>query len=131
MVFSRRFVLYSWYSNLERQAALMPDVTLIQGDRRDLLSAHPGETLLDLFGRCGVSFYAPCGGGHTCGKCRVKAAGALSAISAQEAALLGSAREADVRLACFARVEGTVTVTLQAPYRSQNRGVRRRFEHPG
>lgn len=93
----------------------MPDVTLIQGDRRDLLSAHPGETLLDLFGRCGVSFYAPCGGGHTCGKCRVKAAGALSAISAQEAALLGSAREADVRLACFARVEGTVTVTLQAP----------------
>lgn len=93
----------------------MPDVTLIQGDRRDLLSAHPGETLLDLFGRCGVSFYAPCGGGHTCGKCRVKAAGALSSISAQEAALLGSAREADVRLACFARVEGTVTVTLQAP----------------
>ncbi len=91
----------------------MPHVTILRGNRTEVLSAYQGETLLDLFARCGLSFYAPCGGGHTCGKCRVKASGGLSPMDGEEAALLGGVQESGIRLACFARVEGEATVTME------------------
>lgn len=57
----------------------------------------------------------PCGGNHTCGKCRVRTAGALSPISADERVLLGEQAVSDsIRLACFATVLGDCSVWMDA-----------------
>lgn len=59
-----------------------------------------------------VEFSMPCGGNHTCGKCKVTAKGALSEMEADERALLTEAEiAAGVRLACFAKALGAVTLT--------------------
>ncbi|HIS68852.1 MAG TPA: DUF4445 domain-containing protein [Candidatus Gallacutalibacter stercoravium] len=68
----------------------------------DLLHGHPGLVM-------------PCGGRHTCGKCRVKAAGGLVPAEEQELKLLGAqAAGQGIRLACFARAIEDCEVWLQA-----------------
>ena len=55
----------------------------------------------------------PCGGKGVCGKCRVRATGALSALSKEEERHLTPFEIADgMRLSCCARVEGECYVTL-------------------
>ena len=57
---------------------------------------------------------APCGGKGRCGKCRVKARGALSQPAAAERAALGEQALAEgVRLACQARALGEVEVEFE------------------
>ncbi|HIS93202.1 MAG TPA: DUF4445 domain-containing protein [Candidatus Alectryocaccomicrobium excrementavium] len=57
---------------------------------------------------------APCGGKGRCGKCRVKARGALSQPTAAERAALGEQALAEgVRLACQARALGEVEVEFE------------------
>lgn len=53
----------------------------------------------------------PCAGNHTCGKCRVKASGAVSELSPRERALLGDAEQGE-RLACFLTVLGDCEVRV-------------------
>lgn len=57
----------------------------------------------------------PCGGRGRCGKCRVKAYGALSPLTSEEKKML-SAEEiaAGIRLACCARAEGDVRLETVA-----------------
>lgn len=50
----------------------------------------------------------PCGGNHTCGKCRVWVEGGVEPPGERELALLGGSTEQ--RLACFARVTGDCQV---------------------
>jgi len=69
--------------------------------------------LSDLMHRASLDIAMPCAGNHSCGKCKVKASGELSSISAAEACFL-TQKEIDsgIRLACFARATGDVCVEL-------------------
>lgn len=72
-----------------------------------------GEKLSDLIIRSGVRTDFPCAGNHTCGKCKVRASGALSPMSASEAAMLTEDEiSSGVRMACFARAFGEAEVEL-------------------
>ena len=58
----------------------------------------------------------PCGGKGICGKCRVKAVGALSPLSVMEQRHLTAIEVADdIRLSCCTMVEGDCHVTMDAP----------------
>lgn len=80
---------------------------------RKLAGAASGELLSELLIREGMDVDFPCAGNHTCGKCKVRARGSLSPISASEAAMLTADEiEAGLRMACFAKVFGPVEVCL-------------------
>ncbi|MBR5868006.1 MAG: DUF4445 domain-containing protein [Clostridia bacterium] len=66
-----------------------------------------GITILDALSSLGIFHDAPCGGMGKCKKCTVSALGALSPVSTAEADLPNG-----MRLACVARIEGDVTLTL-------------------
>ncbi len=79
----------------------------------------------------GAPMEMPCAGIGRCGKCRVKASGALSALSAQELQHLSKEEQAaGVRLACQCTVEGDCAVTLlqtEAESRVRVQGVMPEF----
>ena len=87
--------------------------TIVDGAQRQTVEFE-GETLLSaLLAQAGYPQDLPCGGKGKCGKCRVKATGALSPASAQEIKLLGQdALTAGERLCCLARAVGDVRVEL-------------------
>ncbi|MBR5941921.1 MAG: DUF4445 domain-containing protein, partial [Clostridia bacterium] len=75
--------------------------------------AETGETILAVLRRENVFIPAFCGGHELCGKCRVFASGALSApTEAEKEKLTPDELAAGVRLACSARVEGDVSVSV-------------------
>jgi len=77
-----------------------------------------GTSLQDALSLLDVGVIVPCGGEGTCGKCRVEAHGALSSLAPDERALLNEAQlEAGIRLACQARLEGDVQVSVPAASR--------------
>lgn len=70
-------------------------------------------TIADALRDCKADFSMPCGGNHTCGKCKVIATGCLSPMSSEEKnRLLPEEITEHIRLACFAKIEGDATVTL-------------------
>jgi uncharacterized 2Fe-2S/4Fe-4S cluster protein (DUF4445 family) len=74
-----------------------------------------GTTVEEALHRLGARLVAPCGGEGTCGKCRVQAAGELTSPTPSERALLSSEElENGVRLACQARLNGRVEVSVPA-----------------
>ncbi|HWQ72120.1 MAG TPA: ASKHA domain-containing protein [Desulfitobacteriaceae bacterium] len=91
-----------------------------------LAAAEEGMTLMEAARQNGISLNAPCNGGHSCGKCRVKVregiteqydAGPdiahLSPMTPEEKLLLDSDEQnGQIRLACFARVSGNITVRV-------------------
>ncbi len=78
-----------------------------------LEALYENEPIHDILVRAGVNFDLPCGGNHTCGKCKIKVRGNLSAISPSEAAMLSdSERAAGMRMACFAKAMGDIFITL-------------------
>ncbi|MDI6843063.1 MAG: ASKHA domain-containing protein [Anaerosomatales bacterium] len=80
------------------------------------VSVAEGTTLLDAARVARVALDAACAGLGTCGRCRVRARGELSAPAAEEVATLGAAAVADGwRLACRARALGAVTVEVPLP----------------
>lgn len=77
------------------------------------LSSSTAVSLADLLHSSDLSPRMPCGGNHRCGKCRVKVTGDVLPPSKEELALLSREDAAQgIRLACFAQVQGTVTVEL-------------------
>lgn len=69
--------------------------------------------LSDLIADAGITLDMPCAGNHTCGKCKVHAEGALTPVSASEAAFLSPEEIAGgLRMACFARALGPVKVQM-------------------
>lgn len=73
--------------------------------------AKDGMTILEALQASETDVSFPCGGNHTCGKCRVEAQGMLSQMEATEASLLAGS-PSNVRLACFAKVAGDCTVKV-------------------
>lgn len=78
----------------------------------------------------GFGLSLPCGGHHRCGKCRIRAEGALSPETEEEKRLLAGAPEG-VRLACMACPAGDCRITLsEASAEVVSDGFVSRFE-PG
>lgn len=81
--------------------------------RCSLTPTAPGKLLSELLQASDIIFNLPCAGNHTCGKCKLLVEGALSPVSASERTLLTEEElTSGMRMACFARVLGPVTVTL-------------------
>lgn len=79
----------------------------------ELAPSRPGETIATMLQRAGASFELPCAGNHTCGKCKIAARGELDPPSPSEAVVLGAHdMAAGLRMACFAKATGPVTVLL-------------------
>ena len=87
----------------------MPKVSF--NDGKFFLEAEQGETLLSCIRRSGLKAESTCGGRGVCGKCRVIAHGELSPPDEVELKLL-EGRTQEVRLACRAKVAGSVALTL-------------------
>ena len=85
-------------------------VTIHTPEGEPILCRTPvGQTLMAVLAAQGLAVDAPCGGNGRCGKCRVRAEGALSPRSTEEARL-----PAGERLACLAKVEGDCAVWVRA-----------------
>lgn len=83
----------------------MNEYTLCPAKKEVLVSDLIRESALDIT--------LPCGGNHTCGKCKIKASGDLSEVSAAERKMLSPAElESGVRLACFAKANGPITINV-------------------
>lgn len=88
-------------------------VTAHQGNEVRVIQVDEGSLLSGAVVAAGLPLEQPCAGKGTCGKCKVMAEGALSALDAREQALLSPAERAThFRLACRAQVMGDVIVTL-------------------
>ncbi|MEG2698742.1 MAG: ASKHA domain-containing protein [Ruthenibacterium sp.] len=94
----------------------MANVTLFYAQSTQKRCVHETDLLSDILSGALPAPHAiamPCGGKGRCGKCRVKATGALSPVTAEERAALSEAELAGgVRLACCTRVLGDAAVTL-------------------
>ncbi len=86
---------------------------IIKDGKKEAVEATRGETLLAVLRTYGYLVDSPCGGNGTCGKCKVVARGALSAMRAEEQKFLRSEEiSAGVRLACKTKVEGDFEMVL-------------------
>lgn len=73
--------------------------------------ARPGDTVLSVARRAGVSILASCAGRGTCGECAVRVLdGELDVVGAVEKRGLGRSSAAGVRLACQAKIVGPVVI---------------------
>ena len=92
----------------------MVTITVLLGIQQRRLAAREQTLLSEVLTEAGIFFQSPCGGKHTCGKCRVWASGCLSEPTPAEQLLLGKARLADgIRLACMCRVLGEAVIRLE------------------
>lgn len=90
----------------------MSILTIISGGETIRREITPGDALGDVLREAVPAFAQPCGGNHTCGKCRVRATGGVSAPGEAEKRLLGDALAGGVRLACFCTLTGDAEVVL-------------------
>lgn len=91
----------------------MCQITICSNGKTFAVPAEPGQLLGEALRTHVPAFAMPCSGNHTCGKCKVKAAGAVSAPEEAELRLLSEPERASgVRLACACYIEGDVIVTL-------------------
>jgi uncharacterized 2Fe-2S/4Fe-4S cluster protein (DUF4445 family) len=87
-------------------------VTIKQAGAEDkVFTAEDGKTLLEALSGQGLRLDAPCGGRGKCGKCVVKAVGALNEPDAEELKFVEG--QGDSRLACKAVGSGDVVITLE------------------
>ncbi len=88
-------------------------VKILQSEGVREVAARSGDNLHRLLLADGRHIDASCGGRGTCGKCRVRAGGGLSAPTEQERKLLEEEAVASgLRLACLCTVTGDATVEL-------------------
>ncbi len=91
----------------------MSIVTVIYGDEVKTVDLAQDGLLADAVVETGLPLEQPCAGRGTCGKCKVLVEGELSPLDDIEMEQLTSAElAAGYRLACRARVQGAVSVTL-------------------
>lgn len=113
----------------------MPEITVIYGEQTKTVSAASGSLLGDVIAATELPLEQPCAGRGTCGKCKVLVeAGTAAPPDEVEAENLTAGEVAlGNRLACRARVQGDMKVTL-APivvysnkiFRASNRYKRQR-----
>ena len=91
----------------------MCKLTIIEAGKCTEVPVEAGAQVAEVLRERVPAFAMPCAGNHTCGKCRVRVRGQVSAVTEAERALL-SARELSqgIRLACSCRVLGDASVTL-------------------
>ena len=87
-------------------------LTISCGEQSTVLEFQEPVLLADALKQARTELPMPCAGRGTCGKCRVKAQGALSRPDERERRLLGGALEQGERLACMARAIGDAEVTV-------------------
>ena len=98
----------------------MTILTLLLEDSIRQISVARGTLASDALRRAGLKADMPCGGQGRCGKCKVRASGALSPLSQAEGDLLTPEEIAGgIRLACCVRAEGDSAITLPGSARSQ------------
>lgn len=86
----------------------MPTLTIHADSAVKHWSFSSKQSLAAVLQQAGIGLQMPCGGNHTCGKCKVRCcSGALSPLTTEEAALLSPEEQAGgVRLACLTRGRG-------------------------
>lgn len=95
----------------EKGGGPVVEVTIHKGKYTERRTAVEGQNLLEFMQETGYSVPAACGGRHTCGKCKVCVTGDLSDKDREESKFL-KGLDADVRLACFAKIQGPCTLWL-------------------
>ncbi len=91
----------------------MANVVIRYAGKRQSLPLDAPTLLSVLLDRAGVPLAKPCGGAHTCGKCKVRAYGALSPLSQEERRLLTIGEQLkNWRLACAAEAVGDCTIEV-------------------
>ena len=91
----------------------MCKLTIIEAGKCTEVPVEAGAQVAEMLRERVPAFAMPCAGNHTCGKCRVRVRGQVSAVTEAERALL-SDRELSqgIRLACSCRVLGEASVAL-------------------
>lgn len=91
----------------------MPTITVIYGEQTKTVEAAPGAVLGEAIAATGLPLEQPCAGRGTCGKCKVLAETGLTRPDpVEEKNLTAGELALNNRLACRARIEGNVRVTL-------------------
>lgn len=100
---------------------MMQMIHVIHSEIERVLTASEGSNLLQLLREHGVSPISPCGGGGTCGKCKVRILiGTPDGPDEAERTLLGErAIAAGYRLACHVRIRGKLTVQVDREEKHQ------------
>jgi uncharacterized 2Fe-2S/4Fe-4S cluster protein (DUF4445 family) len=102
----------SLYIQIHKEA-IMPNLTVRKDLLEQIINCKEGALLSELIMQNGGHLAMPCGGAGRCGKCRVTAGGALSALTeAEKNALTAEEQKNGVRLACMTRVLGDAWVHL-------------------
>ncbi len=108
----------------------MPALTVNYSDETRTLECAAGQVIGEVISASGFPLEQPCAGRGTCGKCKVLAEGALADLDEIERKfLLAAEREANVRLACRARVAGDAQVTLTPVVVYSNKAFTRSNEY--
>ncbi len=91
----------------------MPNLQITVAQQTQVVECAENELLGTMIAQANLSLELPCAGRGTCGKCKVIAEGALSTLDdIEQKYLLMAERDANVRLACRAKVIGDAQVTL-------------------
>lgn len=98
----------------------MPQCTIhTPWDKPQARTVQAGATLFQAMGDHAAHLDTPCGGAGRCGKCLVRAQGALSPADSQERSALGARLDQGFRLACRAVIRGDVEVWLTEAHQDQ------------
>ena len=101
-------------------------VTVVFEPDGNKIRAQPGLSLLEAAVKAGNRIRSECGGNGKCGKCRVvvKDQGTLTEFTVHERGLISSQEaERGVRLACQAKVNGSVVVLVPPESRIEQRRI--------
>lgn len=90
----------------------MATLSYVVDGKRHHVEVSPGTGLLEAMQREGIDVSFPCNGTQRCGKCRVHAHGEMSIMGDIERRMLGERSAEDLRLACFTKILGDVTIEL-------------------
>lgn len=90
----------------------MPYIKIRKNSEEIKISADAGTLVSDILKSVAVPFSMPCGGNHSCGKCKVEISGDVSLMEEREKKLLENEAGGKIRLACFTKILGDCTITL-------------------
>lgn len=86
-------------------------IKVIEGKRIHECLIKKNIRLDMLLKQIGILLDMPCGGNHTCGKCKVRVSGKLSTLTKDERKLLTEDEvKNNIRLACFTKVFGDINI---------------------
>ena len=89
------------------------EVTVEEKDGLKVLSGETGESLLTILRRNNIPIIAPCGGGGTCGKCKIQVTEGEMASSREDMKRFTKQElEAGYRLACYSYPEGSCAIKV-------------------